>query len=394
MLNTALLKRSWKSWTAPDLRREGPYWLQLLWTGLFAMLIAGFFTVLGFVLHARGDAGWDGERWRHCYGKGLVVSLVIAYLIHALYDLAAWGIGSARIRAWGPWRRNLFFSGVPLLGVAIGWPLGAALVGSPFTLSTSAPSATNANLPLLAFGLMFSLLLNVYFTGQARTQAAERSAAQARLKLLQGQIEPHFLFNTLANVVSLIEIDPPRARSMLESFIDYLRASLGGLRREDHTLGQELALVQAYLSVLGLRMEERLHHQLDVPADLLELPLPALLIQPLVENAIHHGLEPKVEGGQVSVAVRKQAGTLVITVTDNGLGRAAAAPTAHRGSGTALTNIRERLQQAFGDQARLELLDPPGGGCQARLQLPLPTPARRPESAGSTHANAPTSSAR
>lgn len=377
MMNADLLRRSWKSWTAPNLRREGPYWLQLVWTGLFAAVIAGFFTLLGFVLYARGDAWWDWDNWRYRYGLSLVVSLVISYLIHALYDLAAWRIGAERINAWRPWQRNLFFTVVPLVGVAIGWPLGVQLMGFQFSLTTRAPSATNANLMMLMFVLMFSVLLNVYFTGQARAQAAERAAAEARLKLLQGQIEPHFLFNTLANVVSLIQADPARARRMLESFIDYLRASLGGLRREDHTLGHELALVTAYLSVLGQRMEERLQHTVDVPADLQALPVPALLVQPLVENAIHHGLEPKVEGGQVRVTARAQDGLLVITVADNGLGRLAATP-ARPGSGTALANIRERLQQAYGERGRLDLLDPPEGGCVARLQLPLPARASGP----------------
>jgi signal transduction histidine kinase len=377
MINTSLLRRSWRSWTSPNLQREGPYWLQLVWTGLFACVIAAVFTVVGFVLYARGDAWWDWANWRYRYGLSLVVSLIISYLIQGIYDLAAWRIGPERINAWPAWRRNLFFTLVPMAGVAIGWPLGVKLMGFSFSVSSSGPSAINANLMMLVFVLMFSVLLNIYFTGQARAQAAERSAAEARLKLLQGQIEPHFLFNTLANVVSLIEVDPARARTMLETFIDYLRASLGGLRREDHTLGHEVALVQAYLGVLGLRMEERLQHEIEVPAELLELPLPALLIQPLVENAIHHGLEPKVEGGRVSVRAQQQAGQLVITVADNGLGRAGATASGRPGTGTALANIRERLQQAYGAQGRLELSDPPEGGCLARLVLPL-APTSRP----------------
>ena len=111
-----------------------------MWTGLFAAVIAGFFTLLGFVLHARGDDWWDWANWRYRYGLSLVLSLVISYLIHALYDLAAWRIGPDRINAWSPWRRNLFFTVVPLVGVAIGWPLGVQLMGFHFSLSTSAPA--------------------------------------------------------------------------------------------------------------------------------------------------------------------------------------------------------------------------------------------------------------
>ncbi|HEX7438307.1 MAG TPA: histidine kinase, partial [Caldimonas sp.] len=139
---------------------------------------------------------------------------------------------------------------------------------------------------------------------------AENQATEAQLRLLQAQIEPHFLFNTLANVVGLIEADPPRAKLMLESFIDYLRSSLGGLRGERHTLGEEIDLIDAYLRVIAIRMAHRLHYEIDVPDALRALPLPALSLQPLVENAVVHGLEPKIEGGRVRVDAREANGLI------------------------------------------------------------------------------------
>src|SRR5262249_37233350 len=140
--------------------------------------------------------------------------------------------------------------------------------------------------------------------------------------------------------------DTPRAKLMLESFVDYLRSSLGGMRQADHTLGDELGLVEAYLRVIKIRMEDRLHYTIAVPDDLRSLALPALTLQPLVENAVLHGLEPKIDGGSVRIAARLEGPsggfTLVLTVDDDGLGLAPDRP-AHRGSGTALANIRERL---------------------------------------------------
>lgn len=382
-MNANLLRCSWKSWVSSDLHRVGPYWLQLVWTGLFAMAVALMFTLFGFVLHARGKDWTDLDNWAHWYGLNQFVSAFIAYLVHALFEVLIRLLGRARITSWKTWQRNLFFSGIPLLGVAIGWPVAVSLLGFRLKLFEGGPGIDNVNMSMLLTVLMFSALLNLYFTGQANTQAAERREAEARLKLLQGQIEPHFLFNTLANVVSLIDADPQRARLMLESFIDYLRASLGGLRRDDHTLAQELVLIEAYLRIVGLRMDERLHWQIDVPDALRSQPLPALLLQPLVENAVQHGLEPKIEGGRLTLRASAEAGCLVLRVSDDGLGLRAPAPpgsAATSGSGTALANIRERLQQRFGNTASLDLSEPAGGGVEATLSLPLaqmPHPAEQ-----------------
>jgi LytS/YehU family sensor histidine kinase len=161
-------------------------------------------------------------------------------------------------------------------------------------------------------------------------------------------------------VVSLVEADPPRARAMLESFVDYLRASLTGLGQATHTLGDEIDLVDAYLRIIKMRMEDRLQYTIEVPGELRTRPLPALSLQPLVENAIVHGIEPQVRGGTIRIAARLERGALLLTVEDDGAGIAsrrprprlgpALAPAAH-GSGTALANIRERLRQSYGRAA-------------------------------------------
>lgn len=370
-LTKDLLWRSWRSWTDNRLIRVGPYWLQLVWTGLFALPVGLLFTLMGFAIHARGDDWVNWDNWRHWLGVNLFVSLFISYFIHGWFELLARLVGLARLRGWSESRRGLFSALVPISGVLLSWPVAVSLAGFKLDWFKPGISIDNVNAGMLLFVLMFSALMYFYFDGKARTAAAEREAAEARLRLLQGQIEPHFLFNTLANVLSLLEADPPRARGMLEAFVDYLRSSFGGLRQGQHSLGQELLLLQAYLRVLGLRMDERLQWHIDVPEALHGLQLPALLLQPLVENAIHHGLEPKIDGGRVTVAARVDTDRLLLTVQDNGLGLAAAGQQARPGGRSALSNIRERLRQQFGDEASLSLLERPEGGVTATVQLPL-----------------------
>jgi sensor histidine kinase YesM len=197
--------------------------------------------------------------------------------------------------------------------------------------------------------------------------------AEARLRALQAQIEPHFLYNTLANVVSLIDSQPARARRMLERFIDYLRASLSASRAEHATLQGELDLAAAYLDVLGVRMEERLRWRFDRDPAASGLPLPPMLLQPLVENAIMHGIEPKLEGGEIVVRARVDDGMLCIEVADSGLGLRTAAP--RPGGGVGLANLRERLRQLYGASAQLQLIENPAGGVTSRLLLPLLVPS-------------------
>jgi hypothetical protein len=376
-LTPHLLKRSWRSWASSDLEIHGPGWLQWVWTALFALICALIFTVFGMVFSNRASAWLDPGQWWRWYKVNLFVSAFIAFGIHIAFELLIRWLGEARIRSWPEGRRALFFTGVPLAGVAVLWPLSVKLMGYSFSGPGGAGGAEpRVNIGFLVFALMFSLVMFLYFGGKARLEAANRRAAEAQLRLLQGQIEPHFLFNTLANVVGLIDADPARARRMLESFIDYLRGSLGGLRNQAHTLGQELALVDAYLRVLALRMDGRLRVRLEVPPELHAVALPAVLVQPLVENAIQHGLEPKVEGGEVCVRAQVQGARLRIDVLDNGLGLEAAATAGRRsrGAGAALANIRERLHAAYGSTASLLIENRPEGGVRASLLLPWPLP--------------------
>lgn len=203
---------------------------------------------------------------------------------------------------------------------------------------------------------------------KARAAAIEKQAVQAQLQLLQAQVEPHMLFNTLANLQGLIAIDPPRAQIMLDQLIQYLRATLSAARAANTTLGQEFALLQAYLGLMQMRMGERLRIELDLPADCADLQVPPMLVQPLVENAIKHGLEPKLEGGSVRVRAQRQGQRLLITVEDDGLGLESKA---NSGTRVGLANLRERLTVLYGGAASFEL-SPGRPGAVATLILPLP----------------------
>jgi len=341
----------------------------------FALVVALIFTLLSFALTSKNPAWSTDAGWWRAGSTSLVFALCISFSIELLFQASRRVLG-ARLARWlaGP-KRYLYYWGVPLLGIAIGLPT-ASLLTRPLHAHTHDGGPTLSATPLGAavFILLVTLAFFGFFTIRGWQQRAERQALEAQLKLLQGQIEPHFLFNTLANVVGLMESDTQRAKLMLESFVDYLRSSLGGMRKADHTLGDELELVEAYLRVIKIRMEDRLHYTIAVPDDLRQLELPALTLQPLVENAVLHGLEPKIDGGSVRIAARldelRGTRTLVLTIDDDGLGLAQDRPAHRNGSGTALANIRERLAQSYGDAAGLRVEPVTPNGVRATLTLP------------------------
>lgn len=200
--------------------------------------------------------------------------------------------------------------------------------------------------------------------------ASARMLAEARLRALQAQIEPHFLYNTLANVVSLIAPQPAQAQHMLERFIDYLRASLAASRSEEATLASETMLIAAYLDVLGVRMGDRLRYRIELPDELRQFRIAPMLLQPVVENAIAHGLEPKVEGGEIVLSARLEGEHVAISISDTGAGLNEAAPR-KPGGGVGLSNLRERLRSLYGSSAKVELLENQPCGMTVRLMLPL-----------------------
>jgi len=224
-------------------------------------------------------------------------------------------------------------------------------------------------------GLFVSLFFLIQFR-EARSRAellraeADRNllskqAIEAELKLMQAQVEPHFLFNTLASVQFLAETDPPKASLMLGHLISYLRAALPQLRSNSTTLGQESALAEAYLSIMQMRMGARLRFAIDVPDDLRSHRFPPMLLMSLVENAILHGIEPQAEGGTVRLEARHEAKRLIVSVADEGRGLGEKI-----GNGVGLTNLRGRLAALYADQARFTLEELSPHGARATVELP------------------------
>jgi predicted metal-dependent hydrolase len=239
-------------------------------------------------------------------------------------------------------------------------------------------------MPLTMWFILISIIIKVTYKGtvQAEAKAAQatevaeseslkRQIIEARMAAMQAQVEPHFLFNTLASIDHLIETDPPRASKMQKNLIALLRATMPTMReanaRATRDLGRELAVIRPYLEILKVRMEDRLQTNIRVSDGLMSAEFPPMMLQSLVENAIKHGLEPKADGGQLTVSAEIVHGKLAVTVEDTGLGFGKAATA---GTGIGLSNIRERLALLYGNKASLRITEPAGGGTTVTITVP------------------------
>lgn len=320
----------------------------------------------------------------------LVYSTCIGMIGFFMVDLARlllWPNPARRVHQW------LAFFGMVLAGAVLGHYLGhraaAAMLDHTVPVLAEYFSIGRISMILFTFLGMCTMIVLVEYRervarierehqeARLRAEVVERQALQAQLRLLQAQVEPHMLFNTLANLQGLIALDPDRASLMLDQLIQYLRATLGASRSESTTLEQEFAAMDAYLGLMGVRMGERLAYRLELPPPLRAARLPPLLLQPLVENAIVHGLEPKIEGGDILITAEARDGVLEITVRDSGLGLRQGADgqaSTHRGGGVGVSTTRERLQVLYGERAAVVLAPAQPEGTIVRLTLPLEAP--------------------
>lgn len=342
-------------------------------------------------------AGLHGVSWR---GLGLIVAINtgVALLLFTEETRAFWhpfisaqsvGLSIAyAVNAAQPWE-----SPHPLRrligAVAAGTVVGMLLLLSIKGYIVGDPEYRLGDLhghgaPMRFFGtavssLVLGLCVSLFFLlkiREARTRAVmlkaeadrnllSKQAIEAELKLMQAQVEPHFLFNTLASVQFLTETDPPKAGLMLGHLLAYLRAALPQLRSDSTTVGQEAELAGAYLSIMQMRMGPRLSFVFDVPPQLAAHRFPPMLLMSVIENAVKHGLEPQAAGGTIRVQAQRRGDRLVITVDDDGRGLGDKV-----GNGVGLTNLRARLAALYHDRARFALEENSPRGARATIEIP------------------------
>ncbi len=309
--------------------------------------------------------------------------LLFRLLFIALVAVLAFGLlerWPARLPAWvARWV-------LQVVAVAMVMPFSAAIAYAVTTIGLQ-PAWFHDKERMIGFGTMcfLGLLIGPWMSvaalfrqisGTAQRQALafdlersefERKALDARMRLLQAQVEPHFLFNTLANVRELVDSGSPQASAVLGNLIAYLRAAVPRLHETATTLGQEIELVRAYLEVMHMRMPDRLQFTLHADDAALAMTCPPMTLLTLVENAVRHGIDPSEEGGRIEVRVRLQQERCRAEVIDTGMGLGDHAGT---GLGTGLTNLRERLQLAFGGDAQLRLSPLQPHGVCAEVDFP------------------------
>ncbi len=326
-------------------------------TAVFNAVIALFLTCLGF-------------------GKGLGVNFVFSQSI-GLCICSAILAGHSFVR--GPsiaGHLTMLLVAMPV-GATAGAFSGALIAGMPISEILRGRPALFVQ--MLFVGILFGTMITYFFFSRERisqTEAQlqeeqikrltlEKKTLESRLKLLQAQIEPHFLFNTLSNILSLLESDLVTGRAMLEDLARYLRSSLSRTRDRTTTLGQELDLIRAYLDIYKVRMGERVRYTIEIPEKLKEAPFPPMLVQPLVENALKHGLEPRIEGGEICIAAEDRAGVLSLRVSDTGTGLME-----NGVAGVGLANVKERLEALYGDKGKLILEDNHPSRLRVTMEIP------------------------
>lgn len=323
-----------------------------------------------------------------CSGIGLLISYLnpvgdlsyyqISFSFSYAFGLCIWGIDTFLVRTRPQFPQHLRKLVAVIAGSLLGITVGILFIENLLGIEIQAASAIGERTFVL--GIFFGTLVLYFFYSQfqimeSRTKLEQTRAAQleqqqqltqSQLSALQAQIEPHFLFNTLANIHSRIDADPATAKVMLEHLTQLLRQNLSRSRSGRTTLAQELELVESYLGIQALRMGERLHFSIEVPADLRQFPFPPLLLQPLVENAVLHGIEPKVQGGRVSITVEQSSDRIIVAIIDSGVGL----QQGESGSGIGLENTRARLKGLYGERGLLSLQENSSGGITATVEIP------------------------
>ncbi len=341
------LKRNWQLWLGAYLLFSGTgavvlqfFAPQIGWTRSLVIVNLLCIGILGVVMSAwYGYGKYTGARGRKNYAIFLGM-LFAGGLVGSI--VASIDIGQP-LTAMSAKKIGMIFAVVAALG--------AALVVVIATIAYARTRQVAQRMALLQ--------------AEADRERLTRQSVQAELKLLQAQVEPHFLFNTLANLRFLVQTQSPLALSMLDHLIHYLRTALPEIRAESSTVGREIELARAYLEILRIRMGGALEISAEVPQDLAGHVFPPLVVLTLVENAIKHGIAP-VGRGRISVRASSADDRLRVVVEDDGRGLIEPI-----GQGVGLGNVRERLRAIYGESARMELSGRVDGGAIAAIEMPL-----------------------
>jgi two-component sensor histidine kinase len=360
-----------KHWWSLAPGRPGSPWQYWLMTGAYNTVFGTLLAVVFMTLNSKAT-------WLNTWTETVYISQCIGFTLHTLFEVF-FRIAGQRFITWSKTARTAVPIAISMLGVFIGYSIAFGFQGRNFAaLLIQYPRVAAGFFVIGALGCLLWFVIMDGQTRRLRAEAdaaraaqqeaaltaqaaqAERHASDAELRALQAQIEPHFLFNTLAGVQALIDYEPAKAKHMLEAFIEYLRATLDASRRTQATLGDELVLMERYLSLMQVRMGERLKFEIDVPPAMRALKFAPLLVQPLVENAIKYGLEPQIDGGNLRIEGEQIGPRWQIRVLDDGAGLAAPS-TARKGAGVGLINVRERAQAQLGQSAIVSVQNAPSG---------------------------------
>lgn len=331
---------------------------EFIYTILLSTLIAAFLTFTGITTKS--------------FIMNLIVSQSLGISFCSIATLLLWLFKPERTASL------LFIAVIGIVsGTLIGVQIGFFVLHQIFPVTLNQPGKSLFQVIILA--ITFGGVAWYFFYSKARIRlgneviqeekikrlSSEKETLEANLRLLQAQIEPHFLFNTLSNVLSLIDTNPTDGKSMLVDLIHYLRTSLSRTLPDQTTLDQEIDMIKAYLNIQKLRMGDRLHFRVELPDAVRRLPFPPMLLQPLVENAIKHGLEPKMEGGEITIKVAEKDDLIEIEVTDTGSGFSS-----FHNTGVGIGNVRERIKLLYGEKGRLILEENEPNGVRAIIEVP------------------------
>jgi len=342
------------------------YWLKFKNIFMDGIIIGSINTVLALAATIIGPVKMFLPNFIMAHSMGITVSLAVLF--------------SLLIFRPHTWKLFLFITGIDICAsMFIGLHISFIILQYFFNIVLDWRTY-NLGLQAIIAGIMASSAILYFLISKIRLQyrnemikqekikrlAMEKESISANLRMLQAQIEPHFLFNTLSNILSLIDSRPDHGKSMLLNLTKYLRTSLSRTLPEKTTLSQEISMIKAFLDIQKIRMDERLNYQIDVPDNLWQHSFPPMLLQPLVENAIKHGLEPKVEGGEIVIRATRENNVLKIDVADTGLGLSNL-----NEPGLGITNIRERLRPLFGENGKLIIEENNPHGVRAVIEVPI-----------------------